>query len=169
MSVNCIIFSLYSHENTGASLTNLPGRQETLVPIPGLGRSLGGGNGSPLQSSCLGDLVDGGARWARVHAVAGVRQDLAPVCALGAFLCPLRASSQAHVGCHSALLSRAMFDFAVLCSFLSTYHFSFQDPDTRVLAAMFATKSDSFFCFSAQEMHLILPHSPLSPTTALAS
>ena len=29
--------------------------------IPGLGRSPGGGNGSPLQFSCLGNLTDRGA------------------------------------------------------------------------------------------------------------
>ena len=37
--------------------------------IPGLGRSLGGGNGNPLQYSCLGNLVDRGAWWATVHKV----------------------------------------------------------------------------------------------------
>ena len=29
--------------------------------IPGLGRSLGGGNGNPLQDSCLGNPMDRGA------------------------------------------------------------------------------------------------------------
>ena len=29
--------------------------------IPGLGRSPGGGNGNPLQYSCLGNPKDGGA------------------------------------------------------------------------------------------------------------
>ena len=37
--------------------------------IPGLGRSPGKGNGSPLQSSCLGNLMDRGAWWATVHGV----------------------------------------------------------------------------------------------------
>ena len=31
--------------------------------IPGLGRSPGGGNGSPLQYSCLENPMDGGAWW----------------------------------------------------------------------------------------------------------
>ena len=35
--------------------------------IPGLGRSPGEGNGSPLQSSCLENPVDSGAWWATVH------------------------------------------------------------------------------------------------------
>ena len=35
--------------------------------IPGLGRSPGGGNGSPLQCSCLENPMDGGALQVRVH------------------------------------------------------------------------------------------------------
>ena len=35
--------------------------------IPGLGRSPGGGNGNPLQCSCLGNPMDRGAWWAIVH------------------------------------------------------------------------------------------------------
>ena len=38
--------------------------------IPGLGRSPGEGNGSPLQYSCLENPMDGGAWWATVHGVA---------------------------------------------------------------------------------------------------
>ena len=37
--------------------------------IPGLGRSPGEGNGTPLQYSCLENPVDGGAWWAAVHGV----------------------------------------------------------------------------------------------------
>ena len=37
---------------------------------PGLGRSPGGGNGNPLQCSCLENSMDGGAWWAIVHVVA---------------------------------------------------------------------------------------------------
>ena len=37
--------------------------------IPGLGRSSGEGNGSPLQYSCLENPTDGGAWWATVHGV----------------------------------------------------------------------------------------------------
>ena len=46
--------------------------------VPGLGRSPGGGNGNPLQYSCLEDPTDRGAWWATVHGVAkswtGLRQ-----------------------------------------------------------------------------------------------
>ena len=37
--------------------------------IPGLGRSLGEGNGIPLQCSCLENSMDRGAWWATVHGV----------------------------------------------------------------------------------------------------
>ena len=42
--------------------------------IPGSGRSLGEGNGNPLQHSCLENPMDGGARLATVHGVAKGRQ-----------------------------------------------------------------------------------------------
>ena len=38
--------------------------------IPGLGRSPGGGNGNPLQYSCLGNPMDRGVWRAAVHRVA---------------------------------------------------------------------------------------------------
>ena len=38
--------------------------------IPGSGRSPGGGNGNPLQYSCLENPLDKGAWWAMVHGVA---------------------------------------------------------------------------------------------------
>ena len=37
--------------------------------IPGSGRSPAGGNGNPLQSSCLENPMDRGAWWATVHGV----------------------------------------------------------------------------------------------------
>ena len=37
--------------------------------IPGLGRSPGEGNGSPLQYSCLENSKDRGAWWATVHGI----------------------------------------------------------------------------------------------------
>jgi len=38
--------------------------------IPGSGRSLGEGNGNPLQYSCLGNILDRGAWRATVYRVA---------------------------------------------------------------------------------------------------
>ena len=56
-------------------LKHLPAMQETWVwspgqEDPGTGRSPWEGNGNPLQSSCLENPMDGGARWATVHGVA---------------------------------------------------------------------------------------------------
>ena len=39
--------------------------------IPGLGRSLGGGHGNPLQCSCLENPMDRGAWWAAVACAGG--------------------------------------------------------------------------------------------------
>ena len=44
-----------------------------LGSIPVLGRSLGEGNGNPLQYSCLENPMDRGAWWATVHRVAKSR------------------------------------------------------------------------------------------------
>ena len=41
-----------------------------LGSISGVGRSPGEGNGNPLQYSCLGNPMDGGAWWVTVHGVA---------------------------------------------------------------------------------------------------
>ena len=41
--------------------------------IPGLGRSLGEGNGNPLYYSCLENSMDSVAWWATVHGVANTR------------------------------------------------------------------------------------------------
>ena len=38
--------------------------------VLGLGRSPGGGNGNPLQCSCLENSIDRGAWWAAAHGVA---------------------------------------------------------------------------------------------------
>ena len=47
-----------------------------LGSIPGSGRSLGEGNGNPLQCSCLETPTDRGAWRATVHGVGKVRHDL---------------------------------------------------------------------------------------------
>ena len=52
---------------------NLPanaGDVRDLGSIPGMGRSPGEGNGTPLQYSCLENPMDGGAWRATVHRVA---------------------------------------------------------------------------------------------------
>ena len=51
-------------------IKNLPANAGDLDLIPGSGRSPGEGNGNPLQFSCLGNPMDGGAWRATVHGVA---------------------------------------------------------------------------------------------------
>ena len=53
----------------GAVVKNLPANAGDPGSIPGSGRSLGDGNGNPLQYSCLGNPMDRGAWWAAVHGV----------------------------------------------------------------------------------------------------
>ena len=54
----------------GSVVKNLPANAGDTGSIPGLGRSHGEGNGYALQYSCLGNPMDRGAWWARVHGVA---------------------------------------------------------------------------------------------------
>ena len=52
---------------------NLPtnvGDTRDVGSVPGLGRSLEGENGNPLQYSCLENSMDRGAWWVTVHGVA---------------------------------------------------------------------------------------------------
>ena len=69
---------------TSLSLWGFPGGAEVKVSacsvgdlgsIPGSGRSPGEGNGNPLQYSCLGNPMDGGAWWATVHGLQRVGHD----------------------------------------------------------------------------------------------
>ena len=45
----------------GSVVKNLPAKAGAIDSVPGLGRSPGEGNGNPLQDSCLGNPLDGGA------------------------------------------------------------------------------------------------------------
>ena len=56
---------------------NLPVNVGDVTSIPELGRSLGEGNGNPLQYSCLGNPIDRGAWQATVHGVTKEGQDIA--------------------------------------------------------------------------------------------
>ena len=46
---------------------NPPANVGNVGLIPGLGRSLAGGSGNPLQHSCQDNPMDRGAWWATVH------------------------------------------------------------------------------------------------------
>ena len=59
----------------GTAMKNLPANARDAGWVPGLGRSLGVGNGNPLQYSYLGDPRDHGAGWATVHGVSKSVQD----------------------------------------------------------------------------------------------
>ena len=59
------------HSFPGDSMVkNLPANAGDVGLIPGLGRSPGGGNGNPLQYSCLGNPTDREAWRATVQGVA---------------------------------------------------------------------------------------------------
>ena len=48
---------------------NLPANAGDASSVPGSRRSPGEGNGNPLYYSCLGNPMDKGAWWAKVHSV----------------------------------------------------------------------------------------------------
>ena len=54
----------------GSVVKNPSANAEDMCLISGSGRSLGEGNGNPLQYSCLGNPMDRGAWWAIVYGVA---------------------------------------------------------------------------------------------------
>ena len=54
----------------GSAVKNPPANVGDTSSIPGLGRSLGEGNGNPLQCSCLENPMDRGACQASIHGVA---------------------------------------------------------------------------------------------------
>ena len=60
---------LFEHQ-VAQMVRNLPAMQETGVQFLGREDSPGGGNGYPLQYSCLDNPTDRGAWWATVHGVA---------------------------------------------------------------------------------------------------
>ena len=53
----------------GSAVKNLPANAGDKGSVLGLGRFPGGGNGNPLQYSCLENSMDRGARKAIVHGV----------------------------------------------------------------------------------------------------
>ena len=73
-------FPLNTNSHTGGFLGGSDNKESACnagvaSSIPVSGRSRGGGNGNPLQYSCLGNPMDRGAWWAIVHGVAK-RHDL---------------------------------------------------------------------------------------------
>ena len=60
-----------------STIKNLPANAEDVHVFPGSGRSSGGGNGNPLQCSCLKNSMDRGAWQATVHGLQRVGHDWA--------------------------------------------------------------------------------------------
>ena len=74
--VSCIARRFFTNWDIRGSTGNWGGGWWTwfsLVSIPGLGRSPGGGHGHPLQDSCLENPMDRGPWWATVHGVSKSR------------------------------------------------------------------------------------------------
>ena len=68
-----VLFYFIQASRVAQMVKNLPasvGDVRDMGSIPGLGRLPGGGNGNPLQYSCLENSLDRGAWWATVHGVA---------------------------------------------------------------------------------------------------
>ena len=61
----------------GSAVKNLPANAGEEGLILGSGRSLGEGNGNPIQYSCLGNSTNGGAWRATVHGIAKSQTQLA--------------------------------------------------------------------------------------------
>ena len=57
-------------------IKSLPANAGDVGLTPGLGRSLGEGNGNPLQYSYLGNPMDRGTWWAVVHGAAESQRQL---------------------------------------------------------------------------------------------
>ena len=64
-----IRYSLWGINPGGSVVKNLPANAADMGSIPGLERTLGGGNGNLLQYYCLKNPTDRGAWWATVHGV----------------------------------------------------------------------------------------------------
>ena len=56
--------SIYKQFPVALVVNNLPANAGDTGSIPGSGRAFGGGNGYPLQYSCLENPMDRGAWWA---------------------------------------------------------------------------------------------------------
>ena len=64
---------IYVGFSGGSVVKNLPANAGDVGLIPGSGRFLGEGHGSPLQCSCLGSPVDRGAWWSTVQGIVKIQ------------------------------------------------------------------------------------------------
>ena len=172
-----IFLSVILWEHGGSGAKTLPARQEATCKYqrlwfdPWIGKILQRRKWQPTpvflpgKSQGQRDLV-GHSPWGR-----RVRQDLTPACALGAFLCPPRASSHARIGYHSASLSRVTFGrcsslqlpIYVLFLFLGPWHLSYSCHERHKIQILF------FVVFQLRKCTWFCLIPPPSPATALAS
>ena len=75
MSVNIINWKILGFPG-GSEVKASAGNAGDLGLIPVSGRSLGEGNGNPLQYSCLGNPMDRRTWWLTVHRVAKERHNI---------------------------------------------------------------------------------------------
>ena len=68
--MKCIPLEGLPWQLSGRESTCNAGEARDMGLTPGLERSPGGGNGNPLQYSCLENPTDRGAWWAAVHGIA---------------------------------------------------------------------------------------------------
>ena len=81
----CVCISVYVCMGfpSSANVKNLPasaGDVRDTGSVPGLGRPPGGGNGNPLQCSCLENPMGRGAWWSIVHGGGGGPKNLTQQC-----------------------------------------------------------------------------------------
>ena len=70
MTSNICAYFIQNRGSSGGSvIKNLPASAGDAGSLLGLGRSIGEGNGDPLQNSCLGNPMDKGGWWATVSGV----------------------------------------------------------------------------------------------------
>ena len=70
MTSNICAYFIQNRGSSGGSvIKNLPASAGDAGSLLGLGRSIGEGNGDPLQNSCLGNPMDKGGWWATVYGV----------------------------------------------------------------------------------------------------
>ena len=65
----CILIEIYANIYPWWLSDKESTSKEDVGSVPGSGRCPGEGNGNPLQYSCLGNPMDKGACWLRVHGV----------------------------------------------------------------------------------------------------
>ena len=78
-AINFLLLLMLGASQVALVLKNPPanaGDVRDAGSIPGSGRSSGGGNGNPLQYSCLENSMNRGTWWATVHRVAKSRTQL---------------------------------------------------------------------------------------------